>query len=196
MSGRRAERTLRIIGGTFRSRKVSFPDREEIRPTPDRVRETLFNWLQSDIAGATCLELYAGSGLLSMEALSRGAKHTTLIEQDPVTFGALAQNLAQLDIPASRVSLHQGDAVSWLNNSAASFDIVFLDPPFHQGAMSNSLAQLTHGAHLKPGALIYVEQESPLSDGLEAHFKVIKEGRAGQVHYGLLQVGDQNLSRV
>lgn len=179
-------RSLRIIGGNWRSRKVSFPDRPEIRPTPDRVRETLFNWLSPWIAGAQCLELYAGSGVLSMEALSRGAGHVTLIERDRQTCASLKRNLLQLAGDESRFTCVNDSALNWLEGHHGAFDIVFLDPPFSGGELEPVLNALVHTGLLASEALVYLETPAPADPtNLPPSLTITRQGKAGQVHYCL-----------
>lgn len=144
---------LRIIGGQWRSRRLAFPSIDGLRPTMDRVRETVFNWLQFDVEGAQVLDAFAGSGALGFEALSRGARHVTFLEKHPSASKQLLDNLSILK--ASNASVHTGDAIQWLNTQEHDFDLVFLDPPFHQQLLQPALNALK----LKAGALVYVEHE-------------------------------------
>lgn len=151
---------IRIIGGKWRGRRLSFPTLEGLRPTGDRVRETLFNWLQLDLPGATCLDLFAGSGVLGFEAASRGAHQVTLIEQNPVAFHALRQNRDLLDANTSELDIIHQDALGWLDGNIAGtrrFDIVFIDPPFNSTLAERALSALAENAWLSAGALVYVE---------------------------------------
>ena len=162
--GRRggAARTLRIIGGIWRGRRLRFPPTPEIRPTPDRVRETLFNWVAARVPGARCLDLFAGSGALGLEALSRGAAHVTFVERDPAAAREIRARLAEWGARAATVE--HADARAFLQQQpAASFDIVFLDPPFASRLLAEAAARLEQGGWLADGALIYVE--SPADAG-------------------------------
>jgi len=172
---------VRIIGGIWRSRLVAFPPRKDLRPTPDRVRETLFNWLGQDLTGKSCLDLFAGSGALGFEAASRGARRVTMVESDPAVYRALAANRDALD--ARAVGLQKADALDFLRSDAGSYDVVFLDPPFKAGYWQR-LAPLLP-ARLAPGALVYYESALPpdLAPGWEVH----RQRRAGQVNYQLLK---------
>jgi 16S rRNA (guanine966-N2)-methyltransferase len=157
-SGRRgaSARTLRIIGGIWRGRRLRFPSSPEIRPTPDRVRETLFNWLAPRVPGARCLDLFAGSGALGLEALSRGAAHVTFVEHEAAAAREICARLAEWGAHAARVE--RADARSFLEQSpAAPFDIVFLDPPFASTLLAEAARRLEQGGWLSDGALIYVE---------------------------------------
>jgi 16S rRNA (guanine966-N2)-methyltransferase len=192
MKKRRLERTLRIIGGNWRSRKVSFPDREGIRPTPDRVRETLFNWLQPYIADCRCLELYAGSGILSMEALSRAARHVTLVERDRETFDALVANLTTLANSPARYSCYNCAVQDFLATPSNNgpYDIVFVDAPFQSNDLPGVLDRLTQAGMLATDdALIYLETPVPvLTDQLPVGLQIHRQGRAGLVHFCLLRL--------
>lgn len=180
------EYSLRIIGGNWRSRKISFPEREGIRPTPDRVRETLFNWLAADIAGAHCLELYAGSGVLSMEALSRGASHVTLVEKDRQSWARLNENLARLSgDPASYLCIND-TALHWIAGNHEAFDIVFLDPPFHDNELQPAIEALLERKALTSHGLIYLETPQEMTQAqLPAALAIVRHGRAGRVHFSL-----------
>lgn len=146
---------LRIIGGQWRSRKLPFPDVEGLRPTLDRIRETVFNWLQFDVEGKSVLDVFAGSGALGLEALSRGAKQAIFIEKNTQAAKQLVQNLTTLK--ADNAQVIPADALNWLQQFAGQAELVFLDPPFHQGLLQPCLDLL--GAKLNPGSLIYIEHE-------------------------------------
>jgi 16S rRNA (guanine966-N2)-methyltransferase len=171
---------VRIIGGQYRRRLLDFPDGAGLRPTPDRVRETLFNWLGQDLPGWTCLDLFAGSGALGFEAASRGAARVVMIERDARAIGALEKNRVVLG--ANQVDIVRADALAWLANSRERFDLVFVDPPFDSGLAAPVLADL--GAHLKPGGHAYVEQGAEViaPEGFIIH----RSGRAGRSHFALL----------
>lgn len=178
---------LRIIGGDWRSRVLQFPDLGDLRPTPDRVRETLFNWLQGPIIGANCLDLFAGSGVLGFEALSRGATAVTALELDPLAAGAIRQNAALLK--TDKLRLLQRDACDWLaqpGTGSERFDLVFLDPPYAADLYVPCWNLLVEHHWLAPGALVYVEADRPLETlGLPAAWQLIRSKRAGGVYYGL-----------
>ncbi len=180
----RGRNELRIVGGRWRGRKLRFPAAEGLRPTPDRVRETLFNWLAPAIHGARCLDLFAGSGALGLEALSRGAAEVVFVERAPQVARHLRETLAILAPAAGRIV--QGDAGDYLAGPAERFDVVFLDPPFGEDLVPAALHRLVAGGWLRPGARVYVEQ--PAARGapawpapLVAH----RSGRAGEVGYHL-----------
>lgn len=181
-------RKLRIIGGTWRGRTWRFPE-GQIRPTPDRVRETVFNWLAHDLAGARCLDLFAGSGALGLEALSRGAARAVFVEQSAAAVRELRKTVAAWGgQPAAAVQIHLVDAQTFLAGKPEVFDVVFLDPPFAAGLLTQVAAGLEAGHWLKPGALIYAE--CPAREGLPplpAAWSVAKSGRAGEVGYHLLR---------
>jgi 16S rRNA (guanine966-N2)-methyltransferase len=184
--GKRAgqARTLRIIGGAWRGRKLRFPASAAIRPTPDRVRETLFNWLGSHTQAARCLDLFAGSGALGLEALSRGAAHVTFVEQDEVAARELRARLAEWQ--AGDAVVRRMDALRYLMGAPAAFDLVFLDPPFASELLSRAAQRLEAG-WLAPGALIYVECPSRAAlPGMPASWQPLKAKQAGEVGYHLL----------
>jgi len=172
---------VRIIGGAWRSRLVFFPSRQDLRPTPDRVRETLFNWLGQDLTGRTCLDLFAGSGALGFEAASRGARRVVMVEQDLATFRALAASRAALG--AAAVELKRADALDFLRDGGGVYDVVFLDPPFKADYWPRLAPLLL--PHLAPGALVY--HEGAARPALPPGWAVHREGRAGQVAYQLLK---------
>ena len=174
---------LRIIGGTWRSRRLTFPGREGLRPTPDRVRETLFNWLQPWLPGATCLDLFAGSGALGLESLSRGAGQVVLVEQDLAAVSALRANLALLEARGAEVV--QADARVFLQGPARQFDIVFLDPPYASGLLAECCTRLATGGWLRPQGLIYLEAAGDRALPLPAGWTLLRSKRAGQVGYHL-----------
>jgi 16S rRNA (guanine966-N2)-methyltransferase len=202
------ERVLRIIGGSWRGRKLRFPPSPEIRPTPDRVRETLFNWLGPRVVGARCLDLFAGSGALGLESLSRGAAHVTFVERDVAAVRELRARLSEWG--ASGAVVEQGDALRFLAGggasasvtaevsgaasasgmigpSGASFDIVFLDPPFESGALSTVAGLLEERQWLATGALIYVECAARNGlPSLPPGWAATKAKQAGEVGYHLL----------
>lgn len=183
---RKKSNRLRIIGGDWRSRVLDFPDAPGLRPTPDRVRETLFNWLQFDITGARCLDLFAGSGALGFEALSRGAGAVTAIEQDPAAAKALQVNAAKLN--TGKLQVLQTNALHWLEHTLAEpFDIIFIDPPFSAGLHQRSLDLLAARQWLKPHGIIYLEAGEALdSFALPSGLELYKAKRAGDVNFGLL----------
>ncbi len=177
---------VRIIGGSLRSRKVVFPDAEGLRPTTDRIRETLFNWLQFDLQGKRCLDLFAGSGILGIEALSRGAANSLFIEKNSTAANSIAKNLAQLDLPSGQVVC--ADALSWLRCASGDqkFDIVFADPPFASSYLEEFISLLSTHALFAKNCRLYVESASSLSElGPIADWQQLKEKKAGKVYFGL-----------
>ena len=177
-------RQLRIIGGTWRGRKLRFPAGSAIRPTPDRVRETLFNWLGRAVSGAACLDLFAGSGALGLEALSRGATHVTFIERDTAAARELALLLEQWQ--AAHAEVLRADALRYLAGGARPLDIVFLDPPFASGLLGEAAALLEERGWLAPGALVYVERSAREHlPPLPATWQPLKAKQAGEVGYHL-----------
>ena len=182
-------RVLRIIGGTWRGRRLRFPPQEAIRPTPDRVRETLFNWLGPRIVGTRCLDLFAGSGALGLEALSRGAAQVTFVEQDVMAVRELRTRLAEWGAVGAQVE--HTDAVRFLAGAAVPFDIVFLDPPFASGLLP-AVARLLEEKHwLSANAMIYVETDAASGlPVLPGSWTVTRTKQAGAVGYHLLTRGE------
>jgi len=181
---RPAGNQLRIIGGEWRGRKLGFPDVDGLRPTTDRVRETLFNWLAPVIHGARCLDLFAGSGALGLEALSRGAAAVTFIERERQAVESLRANLALLQ--DQRGSVLHLDALSYLAGEPHTFDIVFLDPPFRQSLLQPALERLCRDGWLATDARIYIEVELELGEPhLPDGWELTRSKKAGQVIYAL-----------
>jgi 16S rRNA (guanine966-N2)-methyltransferase len=179
--------TIRIIGGRWRSRRLPVLASEGLRPTPDRVRETLFNWFAPIIEGASCLDLFAGTGALCLEALSRGAATVVMVERSAAAQRQLRENVERLSAEGAKVVAT--DALDYLRNPARAFDIVFLDPPFAVAAemISDCGARLAQG-WLRPNALVYVEAPRALREpAVPADWTLKKQGLAGQVRYLLFQ---------
>lgn len=178
---------LRIIGGAWRSRRLHFPNVEGLRPSTDRVRETLFNWLQPVIEGSRCLDLFAGSGALGLEALSRGAAQVTFVDQHSKVINALRNNLKLLESTAADII--QADALDFLQGNPHPFDIVFIDPPFRQELLQPCLQLLDRG-WLGLDARVYIETE--LEQGtpdLPEGWEILRSKKAGQVAYHLVTKG-------
>lgn len=185
---------VRIIGGKWRGRKISFPDAKELRPTPDRIRETLFNWLSPHIVGAQCLDLFAGSGVLGFEALSRGAASCVLIEKEPEVAISLQKNAKILE--GEGVTILQAEALLWLQKQSLEsqsskeppFDIVFLDPPYALGLLPKCFLLLENRSFLKKISWIYFEDDTPINFlDLPKHWIIIKEKKAGNIYYYLAE---------
>lgn len=176
---------IRIVGGEWKRRLIAFPTVEGLRPTPDAVRETLFNWLGQDLAGLACLDLFAGSGVLGFEAASRGAAHVTLVERDPRAFAALSKNAAVLEAGGNerRLELLRADALKFASRPARRYDLLFLDPPYRQGWIERIEPWLA--GMLAPNARIYAEAEYAL-ERIGA-WNCVRQGRSGQVFYHLLE---------
>ncbi len=188
VSGAGRRHQVRIVAGKWRGRRLEFPDVSGLRPTPDRVRETLFNWLQPWLPGAECLDLFAGSGVLGFEAVSRGAAHATLVEVDARAVAALRANAGRLH--AAEVEVVQADALAFLGGPAYPCDIVFLDPPYADDHLGAAAALLEAGSWLKPNALIYLEARSDRPEPpLPANWELIRSKTAGQVGYHLARRG-------
>jgi 16S rRNA (guanine966-N2)-methyltransferase len=178
---------VRIIGGQWRSRKLSVPEAPGLRPTPDRVRETLFNWLAPYIQGARVLDAFTGSGALFLEALSRGASSGLALDANADATNNLRNNLALLGCETAEVL--RVDTLHYLSNDAEhSFDIVLLDPPFHQDLLLQSCELLERNNWLNPSAWIYTESErAPSSLGAPNTWRLHREKHTGQVYYALWQ---------
>lgn len=175
---------VRIIGGDWKRSVLRFPALADLRPTPDRVRETLFNWLGQDLSGQSCLDLFAGSGALGFEAASRGARRVVLVERDREAARAMTANAERLAGTALQVVA--GDASVFLRTANERFDVVFLDPPFRQNVLPEVLARLP--VVLNPGSRVYVESPEPVA--AEGAWRELKRSRAGQVSYQLLEWND------
>lgn len=182
---------IRIIGGTWRSRVIDFPDSAGLRPTANRVRETLFNWLGQTLHGRRCLDLFAGSGALGFEAASRGAERVVMVEKSKSVCQALRRSSDLLG--ATNCLLVEADADAFLEENSEKFDVVFLDPPFASNDMARLLRKLP--ACMADDALVYVEWGKPLAAILNGvvgagcdELLVVKQGKAGVVHFGLLSL--------
>lgn len=190
--GRGYRNEFRIIAGAWRSRRLKFPELPGIRPSPDRVRETLFNWLRDVVAGARCLDLFAGSGALGLEALSRGAAAVLLVDRERLVLEALRAHLARLG--ATGGETWHGDALGFLQGTPRPFDIVFLDPPFDSPLLAQAIAALRRPGWLAPEAHIYMEYRVRTVLEVPAEWTVIRRSRAGQVQYALAQTGNAPLA--
>ena len=181
----------RIIGGKWRGRIINFDPAEGLRPTTDRIRETVFNWLQPYIYQCRCLDAFAGSGVLGFEALSRGAQHATFIENNRKTVNRLKDNVRILAL--ENASVFQQDVMSWLQSAQAGiadsdkFDLVFLDPPFDSDLLQKSSRLLDSSGCLAEDAIIYVEHNIETPIELPENWLVLKEKKAGQVAYRLFK---------
>jgi 16S rRNA (guanine966-N2)-methyltransferase len=172
---------VRINAGVWRSRVLKFPDADGLRPTPDRVRQTVFNWLGQELTGKTCLDLFAGTGALGFEALSRNASRVTMLELAKGPLQALLQNQALLQ--ATKADIRQADALKFLAQNTQRYDVIFCDPPYHKQWLHKLLPLLS--GHLSAEGWLYVEAEYALKS--DADWQVVKSGKAGQVFYHLLQ---------
>ena len=172
--------TVRIIGGVWRSRLIEFPDAADLRPTPDRVRETLFNWLGRDLTGMDCLDLFAGSGALGFEALSRGAASVIMVENNHAVLHALRDNAAKLG--ATGLTVVRGDALEFARGARSRFDVVFVDPPYRLGMQVAALGLLR--GLLVDGGRVYVESDAVFEP--PRGWAIFKRARAGNVHFHLL----------
>ncbi len=171
---------VKIIGGQWKRKNVSFVDTPGLRPTPIRVRETLFNWLDQDLTGKVCLDLFSGSGVIGFESLSRGASSVVMVEKSPQVFKMIQENKKLLQ--AEKAQLHFMDALVFLQKNNAKFDIIFCDPPFNESWEDKLFPQLAN--HLTKDGLIYFESESAFKEHSE--FNVLKKRKAGNVFYHLV----------
>ncbi|MET0504077.1 MAG: 16S rRNA (guanine(966)-N(2))-methyltransferase RsmD [Luteibacter sp.] len=173
---------IRVISGNLRNSRLEVPDLPGLRPTAERVRETLFNWLQPVVGGARCLDVFAGTGALGIEALSRGAASVTFVEREPRLATALKANLARLKAGGHVVT---DDASRWLGGGGKPFDVVFLDPPFALDAWNAVAGLLEQGGWLAPSAWIYVESPRGAALALPGSWLPHRQGQAGEVAYAL-----------
>ncbi|MGD2117115.1 MAG: 16S rRNA (guanine(966)-N(2))-methyltransferase RsmD [Chromatiales bacterium] len=182
---------LRIIGGSMRGRILSFPSAKGLRPTADRIRETLFNWLQHDIAGSRCLDLFAGSGALGFEAASRGAGQVVMLDNNPAVIQQLQQNVHLLGLQ-QQVEVVSAAAMNWLAASQAEpFDVVFLDPPFADAVLQQAVDALHASRLLAPQALLYIERDRNQDlPQLPSGWHILRDKQAGQVSYSLIACGE------
>jgi 16S rRNA (guanine(966)-N(2))-methyltransferase RsmD len=175
---------VRINAGVWRSRLLKFPDVEGLRPTPERVRQTVFNWLGQDLTGKTCLDLFAGTGAFGFEALSRNAKNVVMVENSVLAYQSLMQNQQLLDAKNSHI-LRQ-DVLAFLSQNTQLSDVVFCDPPYHKAWLEKILPSLNQ--HLSPSGLLYIEAEFSLElRDLLSGWQLVKQNKAGNVYYHLLK---------
>lgn len=177
--------TVRINAGEWRSRLIKFPDATGLRPTPERVRQTVFNWLGQDLTGQTCLDLFAGTGVMGFEALSRGATSVTLIEKSTSAYKAILDNKQLLR--AERAQILNQDALQFLAGNRDQFNLIFLDPPYNQQWLPKVLPLLAQ--HLSPDGLVYAEAEYAIDVNAEfaTGWQVVKQSKACNVFYHLLK---------
>ncbi len=175
---------MRIIGGLYKGKKLLFPEAEGLRPTPDRIRETLFNWLMNDIRGARCLDAFAGSGALGLEAFSRGASSVTFLEQSSMVYAHLNKIISEFNQP--NLKLLQVDACTFLQSNIQEFDIVFLDPPFTKNYLPQCLQYLFENKGFIKNGFVYLESSQALQVNPN-QWQQLKLKQAGQVVYGLFR---------
>lgn len=175
---------VRIIGGRFRGKKITFPDSIGLRPTPDRIRETLFNWLMHTTPESRCLDAFAGSGALGFEAASRGASSVVLLEKEINVYRYLEQAIQTFT--QVNIAVKHEDALDYLARCKAPFDVVFLDPPFACNLIPRAVHAIEHADCLKSGGMLYVESEQPISLNPE-HWQGLKAKKAGMVYYALFK---------
>ena len=174
---------IRLIGGKWRSRKLDVLEADNLRPTPNRIRETLFNWLSPYVSGAVCLDLYAGTGALGFEALSRGAASVIMVDHNRDVVFNLQKQAQKLGTIAAEIA--NSDVMSWLTQCQQSFDIVFIDPPYQSRLLEPTIDKLINCSCLKQASLLYVESDSNI-DINNNHVEMIKSGNAGKVEFQLL----------
>lgn len=190
---RRRAGELRIIGGTWRGRRLPVPDAPGLRPTPDRVRETLFNWLAPRLPGSRCLDLFAGTGVLGLEALSRGAASCVFVESSRAVLRQLESSLSILE--AGGASCIHGQALDWLERATGRFDIIFLDPPFASDLLEQAVAAIEARSLLAPGGRVYLEAAAAQALPVPEGWALLREQRAGEVRFGLACVKAPENSR-
>ena len=182
-----APQQVRLIAGCWRGTKLSVILKDDIRPTPVRVRETLFNWLQTYIEGSCCLDLFAGSGALGFEAVSRGAGHATLVDSDVAVTQLLSTHQERLD--ANQIEIVCANAIQYLGNTSRQFDIIFLDPPFSKFNLEEILQQVADHNILKSGGVVYVESSPEKKpQNLPIGWQWQRQSNAGQVEYGIISI--------
>lgn len=178
------EGKVRVIGGKWRSRVITFPEEQYLRPTPDRVRETVFNWLGQDLTGKRCLDLFAGSGAMGFEAASRGAEHVVMVELNKSIMRGL--HVTREKLGATQVELVQMNALAFIAADVRQYDVIFLDPPFQFDLLPDLIAQLP--GRMTENALVYVESDHGTE--LNEQWLVWRSGRAGKVYYQLLKLNE------
>jgi len=177
---------VRIISGLWRGRKLPVHDAEGLRPTTDRVKETLFNWIAQDVPNARCLDLFAGSGGLGFECASRQAESVTMLEMNPQAFSQLKANINTLN--ASNIEAINTDSLAYLRQTGTPYDVVFIDPPFRKGLLDEALLHLEDNGWLANNAMIYIETEKELSlPELPESWQLYREKSAGQVCFRLFE---------
>ena len=181
----KAPQRIRIVAGSLRGSKIDVIDVPGLRPTPDRVRETLFNWLAPVIVGMRCLDLYAGTGALGIEALSRGAASCAFVERHPRAAAAIVASLERLKL--ENASVLQRDALTWLSDAKEQFDLVFVDPPFASDAWATISEKLETGGVLADSAWIYLESPASATPAVPSSWRLHREGRSGDVRHALYQ---------
>ena len=186
----KAPQKVRVIGGQWRGRLLPVAEADGLRPTANRVRETLFNWLQFDIHGRSCLDLFSGSGALGIEAASRGASKVTLVEKEAMIANSLRQQVSTL--AATQTEVIQADALSFIKTCEQQYDLIFLDPPFQHFALNEVLDAVLAAGIINSDGMIYLEAErNGLPESLAQPWQWWRQAKAGQVEYGLIQQQEQ-----
>lgn len=190
----KAQGQIRIIAGRWRGRKLPVLDVEGLRPTTDRNKETLFNWLAPYVAGRHCLDAFAGSGGLGLEALSRYAARVDFIERDTGAVRMLRENVGRLALSSEQMAVHQGDMLQVLTRISGPLSLVFLDPPFNKGLLQRAVDALVQSDKLTAEALIYLEMEKGASLLVPSNWQLLKHKQSGQVDYRLYQLAELKVS--
>lgn len=185
MKNKEKSKKIRIISGIWKGLKIDVIDTEDMQPTPDRVRETLFNWLQNKIYHADCLDLFGGSGILSLESLSRGANSATYLENNKKHIDSLIKNSSRLK--PEKLEIIKSNTLEWLDNCQKNYDIIYLDPPYESNFYNLVLEKIFNKNILKPNGIIYVESNKPLDNIISnENFKIQKSSTAGKIYYGIV----------
>jgi 16S rRNA (guanine966-N2)-methyltransferase len=190
---RHIKNQVRLIGGKWRGRRLNFTATQQLRPTADRVRETVFNWLMHDIEGARCLDAFAGSGALGLEALSRGAAFVVFIDHHASVQCTLQKLLAELEVTHEQAHVCKKDTMQWLRRASQTpFDVIFLDPPFHRKYILPCLKLIQTYGWLNPDAKVYIESNEVFDQQLltQTGWQVLRQKRSGDVHYAILSARD------
>jgi 16S rRNA (guanine966-N2)-methyltransferase len=182
--------SVRIISGLWKGRKLPVHDAQGLRPTTDRVKETLFNWLAQEIPHSKCLDVFSGSGGLGFEAASRQAELVTMVELNAQAFRQIKENIGR--VGATNIEVHHGDALQFLGQPGQAYDVVFIDPPFRQGLLAETIDKLESNGWLAENAVVYIETEKELKlPDLPEHWQQVKEKIAGQVCYRLFERNEE-----
>jgi 16S rRNA (guanine966-N2)-methyltransferase len=194
MSTKKTHSTVRIIAGKQRRRRITFPNVHTIRPTTDRIRETVFNWLSPYLSDACCLDAFAGSGILGFEALSRGAKHVVFIDQLRINIQSIVQNAKKMTL-TDHIDTYHTDFFSRHSSTHRPFDIVFLDPPYHQGLINTALPHLCRQHCIDQNSIVYVEGEKGITLQLSNIFDIVRQQSTKKIYFALLKAKSDQYNR-